>query len=203
MTRIRLQTLLAAALATLAIASGCNLVYKQNIQQGNALEQEDLDELQLGMTRNQVLFVMGTPAVRDPFHQDRWDYIHTFSRRGSDPLKRKVTLYFEGDRLVRMEGVEDELAEDLSQQEGGETPGNWAVDVVLSDSQEDAVDLAGVLRLNGFHTVVLAREVDGVPHWLVRCPDQATREEARRLKNVLEAEYDVDPKVVEVTDEEA
>lgn len=203
MTRIRFQTLLAAALGTLIALAGCNLVYKQNIQQGNALEQEDLEQLQLGMTRNQVLFVMGTPAVRDPFHQDRWDYVHTFSRRGSTPLKRKVTLYFEGDSLVRMEGVEDELAEDLSQQEGGETPGNWAVDVVLSDSQEDAVDLAGVLRLNGFHTVVLAREVDGETFWLVRCPDQANREEARRLKNVLEAEYDVNPKVVEVSDEEA
>ncbi|MGA0266737.1 MAG: outer membrane protein assembly factor BamE domain-containing protein [Lysobacterales bacterium] len=97
--------LLALALSLFAI-TGCNLVYKQNIQQGNAIEQEDLDKLRLGMTKNQVSFLLGTPAVRDPFHRDRWDYVSTFSRRGDEAVMRKVTLYFENGTLSEMIGVD-------------------------------------------------------------------------------------------------
>ena len=63
---------LSGLLLTLSLLGGCNLIYKQNIQQGNALEQEDLDELYIGMNQRQVLFVLGTPSIRDPFHADRW-----------------------------------------------------------------------------------------------------------------------------------
>ena len=87
------------------ILSGCNIIYKQNIQQGNSLDQEDLDQLEIGMTRNQVSFLLGTPAIQDPFHHDRWDYVSTFSRRGGDPVRRLVTLHFENDRLSEMYGV--------------------------------------------------------------------------------------------------
>ena len=71
-------------LATLVLNTGCNLIYKQNVQQGNAHEQEDLDQLELGMTKKQVAYLLGTPAIHDPFHQDRWDYISMLSRRGGD-----------------------------------------------------------------------------------------------------------------------
>ena len=90
--------------------SGCNLIYKQNVQQGNALEQEDLDELYIGMSRRQVLFVLGTPSVRDPFHQDRWDYVQTFSRRGGALVQRTVTLRFENDALSDILGAESEIS---------------------------------------------------------------------------------------------
>ena len=85
-------------------ASGCGLIYKQNVQQGNAIEQDDLDELYIGMNQRQVLFVLGTPSVRDPFHQERWDYVQTFSRRGNPMVKRTVTLYFEDGLLSEIEG---------------------------------------------------------------------------------------------------
>ncbi len=98
----------------LALAGGCNVIYKQNVQQGNALEQEDLDELRLGMTQTQVAFLLGTPAIQDPFHHDRWDYISTFSRRGSEPAIRKVTLRFDNEVLVEMDGVDDDLPADDS-----------------------------------------------------------------------------------------
>lgn len=99
----RLLFTLALALLT---ASGCNLIYKQSIQQGNALEQEDLDKLRIGMSMNQVSFLLGTPAIQDPFHHDRWDYVSTFSRRGDPAVMRKVTLYFENGALSEMIGVE-------------------------------------------------------------------------------------------------
>ena len=89
--------------ATLA-CSGCNLIYKQNIQQGNAIEQDDLDELYIGMNQRQVLFVLGTPSVKDPFHDDRWDYVQTFSRRGNPMVQRTITLRFEDGLLSEIGG---------------------------------------------------------------------------------------------------
>ena len=87
--------------------AGCGLIYKQNIQQGNALEQDDLDELYIGMNQRQVLFVLGTPSVKDPFHDDRWDYVQTFSRRGSDMVQRTITLRFEDGLLSDIGGRDD------------------------------------------------------------------------------------------------
>jgi outer membrane protein assembly factor BamE len=93
-------------LATLT-ASGCGLIYTQNIQQGNAIEQDDLDELYVGMNQRQVLFVLGTPSVKDPFHPERWDYVQTFSRRGSPMVQRTITLRFEDDLLSEIDGHTD------------------------------------------------------------------------------------------------
>ena len=101
--RIRLLTALCASVLLL---TGCNIIYKQNIQQGNALEQEDLDQLEIGMSKNQVAFLLGTPAIQDPFNQSRWDYLSSFSRRGGDPVRRLVTLKFEDDWA----GKQDNLA---------------------------------------------------------------------------------------------
>ena len=105
---IRFLTIVLIALLS---TSGCNLIYKQNVQQGNALEQEDLDELYIGMSRRQVLFVLGTPSIRDPFHQDRWDYVQTFARRGHQPIQRTVTLRFEDDALSEIIGADSEIQE--------------------------------------------------------------------------------------------
>lgn len=90
-----------------ASTAGCKLIYKQNIQQGNAIEQEDLDELYIGMNQRQVLFVLGTPSVKDPFHQERWDYVQTFSRRGNPMVKRTVTLRFENGALAEIVGKDN------------------------------------------------------------------------------------------------
>lgn len=78
----------------LAISSGC--VYRANISQGNLIKEEDLDQVELGMTKNQVRFLLGTPLVDDPFHVDRWDYVY-FIRIGRQDakFKRWVTVIFE------------------------------------------------------------------------------------------------------------
>ncbi len=108
-----LRNLITAAICIL-LSTGCGLIYKQNIQQGNALEQDDLDELYIGMNQRQVLFVLGTPSVKDPFNPDRWDYVQTFSRRGNDPVMRTVTLRFEDGLLTEIEGQDNPfgIAED-------------------------------------------------------------------------------------------
>ena len=86
-------------LCCLTAASGC--VYRANISQGNLIKQEDLDQVEVGMTRNQVRFLLGTPMIDDPFHQARWDYVY-FIRIGRDPatFKRWVTIVFENDIVV-------------------------------------------------------------------------------------------------------
>jgi len=99
------KNLLLALACCLLATSACNIIYKQNIQQGNALEQDKLDQLKLGMTMNQVAFLLGTPSIRDPFHHNRWDYLSSFSRRGGKPITRLVTLKFENAILREITGV--------------------------------------------------------------------------------------------------
>ncbi len=95
--------LLICALAIAAL-SACNLVYKQDVQQGNVLDEDNVAQLELGMTKRQVLVLLGSPSVQSPFHSDRWDYVNTFSRRGGEPIKRVLTLQFDGERLDSIEG---------------------------------------------------------------------------------------------------
>ncbi|MEM9301283.1 MAG: outer membrane protein assembly factor BamE [Pseudomonadota bacterium] len=91
-------------LAAVLLLGGCNFIYKIDIQQGNVLDQRLVDELRPGMTKRQVSLILGTPAINSPFRQDRWDYISTFDRRGERITRTVLTLSFEEDRLVRIEG---------------------------------------------------------------------------------------------------
>ncbi len=84
--------------------TACGLVYKQDIQQGNVLDDDDVAQLDIGMTKRQVLVLLGSPSVQSPFHDSRWDYMNTYSRRGNTPSKRVLTLYFDNDRLASIEG---------------------------------------------------------------------------------------------------
>ncbi len=74
------------------------------VQQGNVITEEMADRLELGMTQAQVRYLLGTPMLTDIFHLDRWDYTHTI-RRGHKPMEiRRLTLWFEGDELARIQG---------------------------------------------------------------------------------------------------
>ncbi len=85
--------------------SGCaDWVYRQDIQQGNVLEEEDLNQLALGMSKRQVAVLLGSPSVQSPFHADRWDYVNTYARRGEAFVSRTLTLVFAEDALVSIEG---------------------------------------------------------------------------------------------------
>ena len=87
--------LLCIALTT---AGGC--VYRANIAQGNLIKQEDLDQAEVGMTRNQIRFLLGTPMIDDPFHQDRWDYVYYLKIGRKDAAnKRWVSIFFTEDRV--------------------------------------------------------------------------------------------------------
>ena len=86
-------------------ASGCGVLYRQPIYQGNLLEKSAVDQLQAGMDQRQVMTLLGTPSIRDPFHQDRWDYAASqrIGRTGKPEVKT-MTLWFENGQLSRWEG---------------------------------------------------------------------------------------------------
>ena len=114
MKRLALSTILLAA--GVLLASGC--VYRMNIQQGNYLVAESVSQLKEGMTRSQVRFLLGTPMVPDAFNDDRWDYYYFFSgRQYKEPLKRRLTVYFEDDKVQRFENLGVPTEADLAQLE--------------------------------------------------------------------------------------
>ena len=145
-----------ALIAVLTLNTGCKLIYKQNVQQGNAHEQEDLDQIELGMTKKQVAYLLGTPAVKDPFHQDRWDYISMFSRRGGEPVRRLVTLNFENDLLVATDGIGDSKGGDIKALEETRTAVAVVKDVETAKRTELVTDDAIInwtLQLGAFGTL--------------------------------------------------
>ena len=96
------------------ITSGCGLLYRQPIYQGNLINKTVVDQLQVGMDKRQVAIMLGTPSIQDPFHQDRWDYASTqrTGRRGATEVKN-MTVWFEEGALTKWEG--DYFMEDQSE----------------------------------------------------------------------------------------
>jgi len=93
---MRLRLLLLPAF--LLFLGGC--VYRVDVQQGNLLDQTSIDAVQVGMTRSQVRFLLGTPVINDSFHPDRWDYMY-FNRPGRSRTadQRWLIVMFDGDRV--------------------------------------------------------------------------------------------------------
>jgi outer membrane protein assembly factor BamE len=91
-------------LAPLAVILLGGCVYRVDVQQGNLLDQDDIDQVEVGMTRSQVRFLLGTPVVRDSFQLDRWDYVYTFRQGRSREVERSwLVIHFDGDVVSRIE----------------------------------------------------------------------------------------------------
>lgn len=94
----------AAVLLTLSALALGACVYKIDIQQGNLLEDENVDQVEIGMSRSAVEFLLGSPMVADSFHQGRWDYPYYLRNgRTGEVLTRWIVVYFEDDRVSRIE----------------------------------------------------------------------------------------------------
>jgi outer membrane protein assembly factor BamE len=100
------QFLISALL--LSLLAGCSSLHigphHIDVQQGNALDQENVARLKTGLNRSQVRFLLGTPLVVDPFRTDRWDYVYLYYKAGRLTEQKHITLIFEGDTLARIEG---------------------------------------------------------------------------------------------------
>ncbi|GIT27770.1 MAG: hypothetical protein CM1200mP41_38140 [Gammaproteobacteria bacterium] len=85
---------LAAVALTLILVTGCVRTYRIDVQQGNVVSKAQLDQVQTGMTRAEVKFLLGSPLVADPFHSERWDYYFSFkSGETKETEQRHLTLY--------------------------------------------------------------------------------------------------------------
>ncbi|OAN28722.1 outer membrane protein assembly factor BamE [Pseudomonas oryzihabitans] len=96
------QTLTGLSLMGLAMLAGCSLpgVYKIDIQQGNVVTQDMIDQLRPGMTRQQVRFIMGSPLIQDTFHPNRWDYLYSLQAAGGQRKQERVSLVFNGENQL-------------------------------------------------------------------------------------------------------
>ena len=90
------------------LVSGCSILdswtYKVNKQQGNITEQKHVDKLEIGMTKEQVKFLLGTPMSVDSFNHDHWDYIYTYQAGNSETTRNNLSVYFENNKLTKFEG---------------------------------------------------------------------------------------------------
>ncbi len=96
------RSLALALLVAATLLGGC--VYRPDIQQGNLLTVEDTDQVQVGMSRSQVRFLLGTPMISDPFAPQRWDYVYRMQYgRGGRVDSAHFVVFFEDDKVTRVE----------------------------------------------------------------------------------------------------
>lgn len=79
-------------------------VYTVDVHQGNMIDQDMVDQLRPNMTKRQVLYIMGSPMLMDYFHQNRWDYIYSAQLDGGDREQKRISLFFEDDQVVGIQG---------------------------------------------------------------------------------------------------
>lgn len=79
-------------------------VYRIDVQQGNVVTQEMLAQLEYGMDKKKVEFIMGSPIISDTFHSNRWDYVYTYRDGHQTAEQRRVTLFFRNELLAKVEG---------------------------------------------------------------------------------------------------
>jgi outer membrane protein assembly factor BamE len=122
MTARRLLLAIPAAL----LLTACSVdripgVYRIDVQQGNVVTHDMLAQIQPGMSRQQVRFVMGTPMIVDTFHPDRWDYYFSLQPGRGERQSHHVTLIFDGDLLQRVDGELPPAATDAAATSGART----------------------------------------------------------------------------------
>lgn len=97
--------LLIITLLTLAITS---CVYRPDLQQGNLLKLENIDRVEIGMTKSQIRYLLGGPVVGNPYQTDRWDYIYLYQdRMDANPTNEDqrywLVVYFDENKVTRIE----------------------------------------------------------------------------------------------------
>jgi len=110
-----MQKIMLTLLVT-SLLAGCSTlgVYKVDIPQGTPLTQAQASKIQVGMTHQQVRFLLGSPTVTDPLNPLRWDYIYnyipgTYAKKAKIPAAhgQHLKIYFDQTGTVqKIEGLE-------------------------------------------------------------------------------------------------
>lgn len=102
--------LLGSACLSMALITACSFpprLYRMDVRQGNYITPEMVAKLRIGMTKDAVREVMGTPTLESFFKIDQWHYYHYFKPGNGDPIvEMHVTIYFKDGKVSRLEGVE-------------------------------------------------------------------------------------------------
>ena len=102
----RICIITACAFSITACSSWLPDAHRLDLQQGNTIKLEQLEGIEIGMTKAEVRKIMGSPMLSDPFHDQRWDYIYRFIPNKGFERKSLLTLYFESDELIRIDDSE-------------------------------------------------------------------------------------------------
>jgi outer membrane protein assembly factor BamE len=106
--------------------------WKIDVRQGNFVSQKMVAQLKPGQTREQVRFILGSPLVADPFHADRWDYVYRFASGGGEVLDRRLTVFFQDNKLTRVAGDVVSSASTATTENTG--PATRVIDIVNPDA---------------------------------------------------------------------
>jgi outer membrane protein assembly factor BamE len=90
--------------ATVMLAGCSSWVYRIDIPQGNFLEQKLVNKLRVQMTREQVLFILGSPVAKNPFKDDKWHYLYTIDKNKTDNYRSELVIHFIDDKLSDLTG---------------------------------------------------------------------------------------------------
>lgn len=104
MRKLLIPCVFLASLTLTACADRIPFVHRIDVQQGNVITQEQVDQLKPGMSKRQVRFTLGTPMIADVFNADRWDYVYRMEPGKGEIEQHSLTLYFANDALTRIEG---------------------------------------------------------------------------------------------------
>jgi outer membrane protein assembly factor BamE len=99
--RVKIAAPVFTAIALIAFLPGC---YQIPVNQGNRIEPTALERLKIGMTREQVRFLMGVPVLQDPFDQSRWSYVSRYKLRSGKYEEEVIILHFKDDLLSQIVG---------------------------------------------------------------------------------------------------
>jgi outer membrane protein assembly factor BamE len=107
----------------LSTVTSCNPGYRMDVEQGNIVTLEQRTKLQLGMSRRETRFILGSPLVKDPFHANRWDYVYSLLDGATGAVaQQRLSLFFEDDLLVEIRpGSGDIMTKQLNSKASAET----------------------------------------------------------------------------------
>jgi len=136
------------SLIAVLVLSACTMpkfriprVHRITIQQGNLVTQDMIDKLKPGMSRKQVAFVLGEPVVKNPFNQQRWDYVYTVFMQPNFRSEKRLSIFFVEEHLSYFTGdfkptTAEETEAEASEDEGGDKDDTVADTADSSESEE-------------------------------------------------------------------
>jgi outer membrane protein assembly factor BamE len=134
-----------SAVLMLAMVAACSTEmprpYRMEVVQGNVVTQEMVAQLKTGQNRDQVRGLLGSPMLADIFHADRWDYVFTIRRQGAAAQQRRVTVFFEADKVARFEAGELPTERDFVASIDAAKPRRGQDSLQLTDEQLKALPL--------------------------------------------------------------